>query len=841
METKKAIKQSSLFFLLMVTSIILIILCAASFSLVMESKRQVDKAALTRYELATNAHRFLDASSYLTNEARAYAATGDIAHYNNYWNEIDVAKNRDIAIGNMREFGLTYHESALVTEMFALSINLIPLEDEAMALAASGDSAGALKMVYGWSYEDWIGRIRTAQTKFIKMINERTESELTSELALSQRWIVINTICLAFMALIQVVVVIEIRRRLIRPLLVVRDEMLRLEKGDLHTVFEAIPDTSEMGMLIGSMQATKAGLNTYIREISETLAAIAAEDSTARIDTAYPGDFMEIKHAINEISQILAAQRKQDEHSRKELLAAYEEARAANSAKSNFLSTMSHEIRTPMNAILGMTSIALSSEDPVKRDHCLLKIKDASNHLLGVINDILDMSKIDSGKFELSFSEFNIEKMLLRVVNIINFRVDERRQIFDMHIDPALPISLICDEQRLTQVLTNLLSNAIKFTPEEGEIHVDIRLLREDDEGCRIFVSVTDSGIGISPEQQAKLFQSFQQADAGISRRFGGTGLGLAISKNIIEKMNGRIWVESEEGKGAKFSFEFTAARGTLPEEPRPLLKGINWEDLRLLVADDDPAVCEYFSSVAARLNFHCDVATSGISAFQKATANRYDILFIDWRMPDLDGIALSKKLMEQGTRNDSIIIISSAEWSEIEQEACKIGVSKFIPKPLFTSVIINTIADCVGTEMPVEDPQKIELPDFSRYHILLAEDNEINREIVIALLEPTGITITAAENGLIALHLFAENPTQYDMIFMDMHMPEMDGLTATSNIRALTHPRAKEIPIIAMTANVFREDIERCLAVGMNWHIGKPLDFLEVLDNMKKFLEDEA
>ena len=841
METKpvkRAIKQSTLTLFLMAASIVLITLCGISFYFIVESNNRLDEAAAERYELSYNAKRFMEASAYLTNEVRAYAATGDMTHYDNYWNEVNVAKNRDIAVEKMRAIGLTYHEGALVTEMHALSDNLIPLEEEAMELVASGDIDGALEAVYGWSYEDWITRIRSAQTKFIEMLDERTEQQVISEHRTASIWTTINLMCLAVAIFIQIPSTVVVRTKLIRPLLMVRDEMLEIERGNLRSEFDATPDTSEMGMLIGSMQATKAELNSYIHEISDKLAAIADGDGTARIASNYPGDFLEIKTSINEISRILAAQRERDHRSREELREAYEEANAANRAKSNFLSNMSHEMRTPMNAILGMTHIALSSHDAERRDYCLNKINDASIHLLGVINDILDMSKIDSGKFELSDAEFNFEKMMIRVVNIINFRVDEKHQQLEVHLDPEVPVSIIADDQRLAQVITNLLSNAVKFTPEEGNIAVEVRLLGEDANGCRIYVSVADSGIGISPEQQQKLFTSFTQADAGISRRFGGTGLGLAISKSIVEKMNGRIWVESEEGKGSKFAFEFYAARGTRTEEPQALLRGVKWDELRVLVADDSLAIREYFQNIAQRFNFKCDVAADGTEAVEMVEASgHYDIFFIDWKMPGLDGTELTRKIRDRGADNAVIIMISSTEWSEIEGDARAAGVDKFIPKPLFMSLIIDTIGECLGAEMRLDKGLESELPDFSAYHVLLAEDNDVNREIVLALLEPTGVTITCAENGLIVLDIFTANPEQFDMIFMDMHMPEMDGSTATARIRALSHPYAKEIPIVAMTANVFREDIEKCLAIGMNDHTGKPLDLNEVLEKMKKYL----
>ncbi len=835
---KKAIKQSTMTFFLMATSILLIILCCISFYFIIQSNKRVNEAASDRYELYHNAKRFLEASSYLNTEVRAYAATGDIQFYNNYWNEVNVEKNRDIAVENMRRIGITYHEGALVTEMYALSNNMIPLEEEAMALAAAGDIDGALAIVYGWSYEDWISRISIAQAKFIEKLDIRTEEHLAAEHKTSQRWINISLLCLILTAGIQVITAILVRSKLIRPLVMVRDEMLEIEQGNLRSDFNAIPDTSEMGMLIGSMQATKNELSSYIYEISDKLTAIAHGDNTAVITSDYPGDFMEIKTSINEISRILAEQRERDALRREELQSAYEGANAANRAKSNFLANMSHEIRTPMNAILGMTNIALASDDPERQIYCLHKINDASHHLLGVINDILDMSKIDSGKFELSPSEFNFEKMMIRVVNMITFRVDEKHQTLTVHLDPEVPTFMIGDDQRLSQVITNLLSNAVKFTPEEGQINIEIYLLDKDEDSYRLHIAVTDSGIGISEEQQRKLFSSFTQADSGISRRFGGTGLGLAISKSIVEKMDGRIWVDSTEGKGSRFAFEITVGRSLQSEEQKALLSGLKWEDLHILAADDDAAIREYFLNISARYSFNCDVAANATEAFEKVEASpHYDIFFIDWKMPDLNGIELARKIRQKGIENAVIIMISSTEWSEIEQEAHSAGVDKFIPKPLFMSTIIDMINECLGTEKCTEQTSADEMPDFSGYHILLAEDVEINREIVIALLEPTGVTITTAENGEVALNKFTENPEYYDMIFMDIHMPEMDGSTATIKIRALDHPYAKEIPIVAMTANVFREDIERCLEIGMNDHIGKPLDFHNVLEIMQKYL----
>ena len=835
---KKVIKQSTLTYALNAASIILIVLSIIAFYFIVQANLSLDAINLNRYELYSNAKRFMEGSAYLTNEVRAYAATGDKLHFDNYMNEMSVEKNRDIAVENMRQIGLTYQEQGLIAEMFAISNFLVPLEIESMELAEAGDIPGAMEAVYGSFYEYWIAGIRANQTEFTETLNNRTELQLIAASRTVYVLTIISMLCLIITALIQVLSALVIRKKLILPLLRVRDEMHEIEQGNLHSPFGAVPDTSEMGMLIASMQETKTKLNTYIREISEKLSAIANDDDTVRIDSEYPGDFMQIRVSINEISQIMTAKRERDQRSREDLNAAYEKANAANHAKSDFLSNMSHEIRTPMNAVIGMTNIALSSDDTARKNYCLKKIKDASHHLLGVINDILDMSKIDAGKFELSITAFNLEKMLLRVINMNIFRIDEKRQKLTVQLDSNLPDFIVSDDLHLAQVITNLLSNAVKFTAEEGNVDIEMRLLQEDANGLRIYVAVTDNGIGISPEQQKKLFSSFTQADASTSRKFGGTGLGLAISKSIVEAMNGHIWVESEEGKGSKFAFEFTAAYADQQQENESLLHSVKRDDIHILVVDDDTSVLEYFTAVAQRYHFHCDVATDGEEALEKLKATgHYDIFFIDLIMQGMDGIELAAKIREETADNAPIIMISSAEWSDFGEDARTIGVNKFVRKPLFASVIMDTICENLCADMSLEEYVEDKVPDYKDYHILLAEDIEINREIVYALLKPTGITITSAEDGLIALNTFSENPERFDMIFMDMQMPEMDGNTASVKIRSLDHPHAKRIPIVAMTANVFQEDIDRCLAAGMNDHIGKPLDYDDVLGKMKKYL----
>jgi len=508
--------------------------------------------------------------------------------------------------------------------------------------------------------------------------------------------------------------------------------------------------------------------------------------------------------------------------------------------KSAFLANMSHEIRTPMNAIIGMTTIGKSAKEIERKDHCFSKIEDASNHLLGVINDILDMSKIEANKFDLSPAEFNFEKMLQRVVNVVNFRVEEKHQKFSIHIDRFIPKTVIGDDQRIAQVITNLVGNAIKFTPEGGAIGLDARLLAEDKNICTVQISVSDTGIGITPEQQKRVFASFEQAESSTTRKYGGTGLGLAISKSIVEMMGGSIGVESEKGKGSTFTFTMQVQRGVQRKQGL-LSPGVKLDNVRIMVVDDDKDILDYFTEIAHEFNVYCDTAISGKEALRMVKQKGlYHIYFVDWKMPEMDGIQLVSELKSHN--NDSVksvvIMITAAEWTAVEAEAKKAGVYKFLSKPLFPSAIADVINESLGIDYKkVEDAQANIEGLFAGRRILLVEDVEINREIVLALLEPTNIKIDCAENGAEAVRMFAEAPGKYDMIFMDVQMPEMDGYDATRRIRALKHPYAKTIPIVAMTANVFKEDVERCLETGMNDHIGKPLDFHELLEKLHIYL----
>ncbi len=527
------------------------------------------------------------------------------------------------------------------------------------------------------------------------------------------------------------------------------------------------------------------------------------------------------------------------------LKSALAKAEAGTRAKSEFLSRMSHEIRTPLNVIIGMAKIAENSHSLEKSKYCLDKISGASRQLLSVINDVLDMSKIEAGKLSLNDDEFALEKVFENTCNIIAIKAEEKHQALIADVDHNLPSLVIGDETRLMQVLTNLLYNAIKFTDEQGTIKLKVKNEGIENDRITLKISVTDNGIGITKEQQERLFSSFEQADGGISRKYGGTGLGLAISKKIVELMGGHIHIESAPGVGSSFIFTIKL-KVSENAVMQGLRKNIKVKNLRVLVVDDSVEIREYFERVMESFHIECDGAESGYQAIEmmkdSIIARRpYNAVFVDWKMPEMNGIETSMKIRELAGQDPLVIMISVAEWTDIKDRAKQAGIERFIQKPLFSSAILDIINEIFdGKSEAAADEKEDYTGAFLGSRVLLVEDVDINREIFISLTEETGLAVECAENGEEAVEMFSIRPDDFDLILMDIHMPVMDGYEATQTIRALPMARAREIPIIAMTANAFREDVERCKSFGMNDHIAKPIEADIVYRKLMSFLKKQ-
>ncbi len=513
-------------------------------------------------------------------------------------------------------------------------------------------------------------------------------------------------------------------------------------------------------------------------------------------------------------------------------------AQKANNAKKDFLSRMSHEIRTPMNAIIGMTTIAGAHLDDRGRiEDCLAKITFSSRHLLSLINDVLDMSKIDAGKLTVNHEPFQIQQLTESVVSVIYSQAKAQEKNFLCDVSGLKQENFIGDYLRVNQILLNLLSNAVKFTPQGGTIRLEIRQLEKQNGEIFLQFVVSDTGIGMSEEFLERLFLPFEQADTRVSQKYGGTGLGMAITYNLVNLLGGSIDVKSKQGKGTTFSVElpFGLPHAATEHHSRSL------ETLRVLVVDDEEYDCIHANLLLKRIGISAQYVKSGQEAIRAVLEAReagrdYDVCIIDWRMPGMDGVAVARSIREKLGRDTLIIILSAYDWSEIEQEARRAGVNAFIAKPLLETSLYNVLVSVLGMNPP---SQKSEAPqkNFEGRRLLLVEDNELNMDIAVELLKMAGAEIDCAVNGREAVEQFAASPIgYYDAILMDVQMPVMDGYTATRSIRAGRHPDAETIPIIAMTANTFIEDIDAAYAAGMNGHIAKPVDIKTLYQTIEEF-----
>lgn len=528
--------------------------------------------------------------------------------------------------------------------------------------------------------------------------------------------------------------------------------------------------------------------------------------------------------------------------SRKQILAlekARAEADRASHAKSEFLSNMSHDIRTPMNAIVGMTAIAASNpgNTEVVQD-CLRKITLSSRHLLGLINDVLDMSKIESGKLSLNIDKVSLREVMDGIVGIVQPQIKAKKQQFDIHIYSILTENVYSDSVRLSQVLLNLLSNALKFTPQGGAIQVSLyqESSPQGEEYVRTHLKVKDTGIGMSPEFQEKIFESFAREDNAQVHKIEGTGLGMAIMKYIVDEMKGTIEISSELNKGTEFHITLDMKKANMHEEDMHLPR---WN---VLIVDDDEQLCRTASASLQEMGMDVDWVLDGkkaISMMEQHHAQKrdYRIILLDWQMPEMSGLETTRRMRMLLGDQVPVLLMSSYDWTDIEQEARRAGISGFIPKPLFKSTLFLGLKPFTEDGRVTGEEQSEQADVWAGKRILLAEDNELNWEIASALLEARGFLLDWAENGQVCVEKFsASEPGYYDLVLMDVRMPVMDGYEAARTLRAMNRPDAG-IPIIAMTADAFSEDIQNCMASGMNAHVAKPLDIKLLMRVIKKYV----
>ena len=543
----------------------------------------------------------------------------------------------------------------------------------------------------------------------------------------------------------------------------------------------------------------------------------------------HPGDRDDhIVHAVGLGFTVIDAEMRETMARSHELAEALSAAEEANRAKTVFLSNMSHEIRTPMNAIIGLDNIALN--DPTisesTREH-LEKIGASAHHLLGIINDILDMSRIESGRMVIKNEEFSFAKALAQVNTIISGQCRDKGLEYECRMSGHIGEYYIGDDMKLRQVLINILGNAVKFTPAGGKVSFTVTEAARFDGKSALRFTITDTGIGISADFLPKLFDPFTQEDSSSTSQYGSTGLGMPITKSIVELMNGHIEVESEKGKGTTFTVTITLLdserRTDEKEEGMPAT-----HEMCVLVIDDDPIACEHAQIVLGQVGVACEKALSGMEGLEMVKLRHtrrepYNLILVDWKMPDLDGVETTRKIRAAVGSETPIIILTSFSWEDIADEAREAGVDTFVSKPLFAGSVMDEFREAFRKK----NVQLIsETPDLTGRRVLLAEDVAVNAEIMMMVLSMREMEADLAENGQSAVELFAAHePGYYSAILMDMRMPVMDGLEASRVIRAMNREDAKTIPIIALTANAFDEDVQRSMQAGLNAHLSKPVE----------------
>ena len=550
--------------------------------------------------------------------------------------------------------------------------------------------------------------------------------------------------------------------------------------------------------------------------------------------TAYHTEFGSLKRIV-----IVISDRSEERKLQNALSSSLEIAKNANAAKSNFLANMSHDIRTPMNAIVGYSTLLMKdADDKNKVIEIGKKITYSSQHLLSLINDVLDMSKIESGRTSLNSDKVDVSEVINNISEIVQVQTKSKKQSFEIKTKGNIPPYIYADKLRLTQILLNLLSNAVKYTEKNGTISLVVEGYGNNGQTCHLRFIVSDNGQGMSREFIEKIFEPFSRETNSMTNKIQGTGLGMSITKSIIDLMGGTIDIQSELGKGSVFTVDLIFS---VPLDENDDNFFADHEITRVLVGDDEIDITENIQSILSDAGLECDAAIGGLESVDKATRayednNSYDVIILDWKMPDMDGVECVRRIRKEIGKDVPIFVLSSYDVSEIEDEAKKAGVDLFLPKPFFLSNFQRVLDTYYQNKANTEEEGN-NSDDFSGVKILVAEDNEINAEIITELLDSIGIKCVIAEDGLEALRVFTEeSPDEFDMIFMDIQMPIMDGYESARRIRASNNTRAKSIPIIAMTANAFEDDVKASMASGMNAHISKPIDFERLKSIIKSF-----
>ena len=555
-------------------------------------------------------------------------------------------------------------------------------------------------------------------------------------------------------------------------------------------------------------------------------AALAIENEASETEIRVKKQELEERQALNEA-----------------LSEALTQAEQASKAKTAFLSNMSHEIRTPMNAIIGLDRIALNDpETPEKTRGYLEKIGASANHLLSLINDILDMSRIESGRMTLKNEEFSFPKLLEDINTMFSSQCQDKGLDYHCRILSPVDDCYIGDSMKLRQVLINIFGNAVKFTPKGGQVELAITRTAQFNEKTTLQFRISDTGIGISEEYLPHIFDAFSQEDSSATNRYGSSGLGLAITKSIVEMMNGNIEVESEKGKGTTFTVVVTLSDCEKKEADE--VPEISPSEMSVLVVDDDPVACEHAKLVLEEAGISAETVCSGEEAVEKvklrhARREDYNLILVDWKMPGLDGVETTKQIRQSAGNQSAIIILTAYRWDDIQEEALQAGVDAFLPKPLFAGVVMEEFGNASRKRMRGSSKTE-QKADLTGRRILLAEDMQVNAEIMIMVLQMRQMEVDHTENGRLAVEAYTSHPAgYYDAILMDMRMPEMDGLSATQAIRASGKEDAATIPIIALTANAFDEDVQRSLQAGLNAHLSKPVEPELLFETLESLIRD--